>query len=171
MDMHLNPQVTPLMVVKLTKAFQRYGISHCFLGHLAVNYWGYHRGFSQLELLISGNSRMHSRVVQAIRDLGITEQIPEMAFHHQIIRIITSTWFIDIYTHTNDGKYLIPQMIRWVELESAAVPVLRLRPLISHMKASGDHYPESEYAIELSRIHEILRTETRPLNARKFLGN
>ena len=61
-------------------------------------------------------------------------------------------------------------MIHWTMLQSSPVPVMCLLPLIAHMEAAGDPYPENEYAIELNRIREILRSEPRPLDPRKFLG-
>ena len=170
MNVNRNPHVTPSMVIALTTTFQRHHIAHCFIGHVAVNYWGYHRGFSQLEILVSGDQHMHSSIIEALTDIGIAEQVMADAWDYQIVRLISPMWFLDIYTRTNDGNRLTPQMIHWTRLNASSVPVMRLLPLIAHMEAAGNHYPQNEYVIELNHIREILRSEPKPLDPRKFLG-
>jgi hypothetical protein len=124
MNVNRNPHVTPSMVIALTTTFQRHHIAHCFIGHVAVNYWGYHRGFSQLEILVSGDQHMHTAILEALTDIGIAEKVMAAAWPHQILRIITPTWFVDLYTRTNDGRHLTPQMIHWTTLQSS--PPFRL---------------------------------------------
>lgn len=92
MNVNRNPDVTPSMVTALTTTFQRHHIANCFIGHLAANYWGYHRGFSRLELLVSGDRHMYSAILAALTDIGIAEQVIADAWDYQILRIVTPTW-------------------------------------------------------------------------------
>ena len=157
-------------VEETARAFRQQGILHCFTGHVAVNYWGYHRAFSELDILISPNPLSLPRINQALAILGLPNGITDTLLGNPIIRISDGLVFVDLYTQTNDGRFLSREMIRWVSFGSDIIPVMRLEPLLAHLQGAGDQYPEEEYADAIKRIMELLRLEHRPLNPRHFLA-
>lgn len=161
--------VSVAQMVAVARAFQQEHVMHCFTGHVAVNYWGYHRAFSGLDILVTPNRLTLTGINRALDKLGLPSDIKEKCLRMPMVRISNGSLWVDLYSRTNDGQWLTPSMIRWVSLGSQSIPIMRLAPLLAHVEAAASQYPDGEYADALRQIMDILRQEPRPLNPHRFL--